>query len=469
MAKTKDEAFARAGTDFRLSSLLARRSVAVRILILVAGVGVATGVRSFLGIMISGAPYAFYFPAIMLVTVLAGWETGAIATIVSIFLGLFLFMPPVLTLHWPAQAQWFNISIFAAAATFQVALAHWLRQAIEQLDESEARYHQLISVTSGIVWTTDALGHVDAPQTGWTEVTGIAWPAYRGLGWLDSVHEEDRAGIIPDAARLGPQGFHQAEFRLRDAQTRDWRWFGARAVPIRDRRGRVRTWIATMTDIHERKRARERRDIVIGELRHRLKNLFTVIGSLAQSSKPPNQPEVDAYLNKLMGRLHALNAAADLVMVDWRVAIEIREMVSATLAPFMAGDTARIDVDGPSLELGEETGGALALAIHELATNALKYGALSAPEGKVALRWSCVPGPRGEEFILTWKESGGPPPVKPNQEGFGTRVVQFAAAREKAGEVNLNYQPDGLLCRIAYLRTPAAPPANLAIETLEKS
>jgi PAS domain S-box-containing protein len=469
MAKTENDAFADARGEFRLSSLVGRRSVASRLLILAAGVGIATGVRVVFGLLITGAPFAFYFPAIMVVTILAGWETGAAAVLVSILIGAWLFMPPTLVFAWPTQAQAINIGIFAAAASFQVALAHWLRQTMERLDESEARFRQLINVTSGIVWTTDGNGEVHTPQAGWSEMTGVAWPAYRGRGWLDSVHEEDRTGLIPDIARLGTQGFLQTEFRLRDAQANDWRWFGMRAVPIRNRHGRVRAWIATMTDIHERKRARERREIVIGELRHRLKNLFTVIGSLAQSSKPPNQPEVDAYLSKLMGRLYALNAAADLVMVDWRVAIEIRAMVDATLAPFMVEDSARIEIDGPSLELQEETGGALALAIHELATNALKYGALSAPEGKVALHWSCAPGPDGEQFIMTWKELGGPPPAIPNQEGFGTRVVQFSAAREKFGEVSMDYQPDGLFCRIAFIRTPAKPPTNLAIETLGKT
>jgi PAS domain S-box-containing protein len=449
------------------SSLVGRRNIASRLFILAAGLAIATGVRVFFGILITGAPFAFYFPAIMVITILAGWETGAAAVLITVFIGVYLFMPPVMRLIWPTQAQWLNIAIFSSAASFQVALAHWLRQTIEQLDESEARFRQLINVTSGIVWTMNAAGEVETPQTGWTEVTGVAWPDYGGRRWLESVHEEDRARLLPDAAQLGPLGFQQTEFRLRDAQSKSWRWYGMRAVPIRRGQGRVRAWVATMTDIHERKRARERREIVLGELRHRLKNLFTVIGSLAQSSKPPNQPAVDVYLNKLMGRLYALNAAADLVMVDWRVAIEIGAVVRATLAPFMVEDAERISIDGPQIELPEETGGAIGLAVHELATNALKYGALSVPQGKVALRWQCEPQGGIEKFVMIWKESGGPAPAKPSHEGFGTRVVHFAAAREKDGDVSMDYQPDGLLCRIAFTRTPTAPPANLAIETLQ--
>jgi two-component sensor histidine kinase len=79
----------------------------------------------------------------------------------------------------------------------------------------------------------------------------------------------------------------------------------------------------------------------------------------------------------------------------------------------------------------------------------------------------CEPGTGGEEFILTWKETGGPRPNKPTQEGFGTRVVQFAVSREKEGEVTLDYQPDGLFCRIAFLRTKAKPP-ELPIEALDE-
>ncbi|HSZ75302.1 MAG TPA: HWE histidine kinase domain-containing protein [Rhizomicrobium sp.] len=455
---------ARAQSEFRLSAVLTRRSVGSRVLILLGALGIATAVRLFFGLFITGAYFAFYFPAIMVITVLAGWETGVAALLVSIMLGVSLFMQQPGS--WPTQAQLLIIGVYMAASTFQIAFAQWLRQTMERLDESEARFRQLVSVTSGIVWATDGDGEVHMPQNGWSETTGVEWPAYKGSGWLDSVHESDRKGAIPVMSRIGAQGFYQAEFRLRDAKANDWRWFGLRAVPILDRHKRVRAWIGTLTDIHTRKHARELREIVIGELRHRLKNLFTVISSLAQSSKPPNEPAVDAFLSKLIGRLHALNAAADLVMVDWRTTIEIRAMVEATLAPFMA-DEARIEIEGPSLELSEETGGALALAIHELATNALKYGALSAPNGNVAIKWACEPSARGEEFILTWKEMGGPQPVKPTQVGFGTRVVQFAVSREKEGQVTLDYQPDGLFCRIAFLRTKAKPP-ELPLEVLDE-
>ena len=464
MERFEDSAPPRAQSEFRLSAVLTRRSMESRVLILLGALGIATAVRAAFGIVITGAPFAFYFPAIMVITVLAGWETGVAALLVSVVLGVWLFMQR--NGAWPAPPQMLIIGVYMAASTFQIAFAQWLRQTMERLDESEARFRQLVSVTSGIVWMMDGDGEVHMPQSGWSETTGVEWPAYKDRGWLDSLHENDRKGAIPVMARIGAQGFYQTEFRLRDAKANDWRWFGLRAVPILDRHKRVRAWIGTLTDIEARKHARERREIVIGELRHRLKNLFTVISSIAQSSKPPNEPAVDAFLHKLTGRLHALNAAADLVMVDWRTTIEIRAMVNATLAPFMADD-ARIEIDGPSLELSEETGGGLALAIHELATNALKYGALSVPGGNVALEWVCEPGAHGEEFILTWKETGGPRPNKPTQEGFGTRVVQFAVSREKKGEVTLDYQPDGLFCRIAFLRTKAKPP-ELPIEALDE-
>jgi len=96
------------------------------------------------------------------------------------------------------------------------------------------------------------------------------------------------------------------------------------------------------------------------------------------------------------------------------------------------------------------------MAVHELATNALKYGALSAPEGSVMFRWSAVPCEDGERIEFLWKEDGGPPPKPPERDGYGHRMIRSVAAREIDGEAEIDYQPNGLVCRIAYRRVASA-------------
>ena len=117
----------------------------------------------------------------------------------------------------------------------------------------------------------------------------------------------------------------------------------------------------------------------------------------------------------------------------------------------------RLRFDGPVLELSEQMGGALALAVHELATNALKYGALSVPSGSVTFTWTTTPRDGGTHVVFLWKEDGGPPPSPPVRDGFGHRMIRSVTAREAQGEVSIDHPPDGLVCRIAFLRKPPSP------------
>jgi len=178
------------------------------------------------------------------------------------------------------------------------------------------------------------------------------------------------------------------------------------------------------------------------------------IDALAQNSRHgATEPAVDQFLQRFLGRLHALGTAGDLLLAGGEGTIDAGAVVRATLAPFI-GETApqRFRIDGPDLSLSEQLGAGIGLAVHELATNALKYGALSAAEGSVSITWSTKPIDTGEEIEFVWKERGGPPPSPPEKPGFGSRMIQSVVARERAGRVNMDYQPDGLCCRIAFMR-----------------
>lgn len=457
-----NEARPGAGSAPLMAYILKQRSIAFRIFILVLIVALATAVRALFGLVApNGGFFAFYFPAVMIVTILTGWEMGLLSIALSVAVATWLFMAPAMKIVPPTFSQSLAIASFVGAALLQTALAQGLRTVLKQMERNENRYRQLVNATSGIVWTTDAQGSVEEPQPGWIEITGVSWPDYRGRAWTDSVHEEDRGKLVFDTWNVDATGSYHTEVRIWHAPTSDWRWFGARAVPIRDHSGNLREWITTITDTHERKLARDRREMVIGELRHRLKNLFTVIGSLAQSSRPRGEPAVDQFIAKLTGRLHALSAAADLVVARGRTWLELGEVARATLAPFVEERSSRIRIEGPTLDLSEETGGAIALAVHELATNAIKYGALSVPEGKVSLTWWHNPVPEGLRVEIEWKETDGPVCVEPSRAGFGTRVIKFAASRERSGEVTLDYPPEGLSCRIVFVKTAdtTTPPA----------
>jgi two-component sensor histidine kinase len=208
-----------------------------------------------------------------------------------------------------------------------------------------------------------------------------------------------------------------------------------------------------------REREADSREITLGEARHRLKNLMAIIEALAKFSagRTGVEPGVDAYLKRFLGRLRALGTASDLVLKHRPDVIEATAVVGVTLEPFLSDMPPRLRFDGPVLELSEQMGGALALAVHELATNALKYGALSVPSGSVTFTWTTTPRDGGTHVVFLWKEDGGPPPSPPVKDGFGHRMIRSVTAREAQGEVSIDYPPDGLVCRIAFLRKPPRP------------
>jgi PAS domain S-box-containing protein len=311
---------------------------------------------------------------------------------------------------------------------------------------------RLTDPSPGFIFVTDADGR--ATKHGSSNLAGLRW--VEDDSWIDAVHPEDRIRLPMRSASDGghPQ---QTEIRLRDDNANEWHWYELNAVPLRDSDGNIVEWVGLLRDIHERKSEAERSDLMVGELRHRLKNLMAIVEALAKYSgpRPGTEPAVDAFLKRFVGRLRALTAASDVLIAGSNVAIEVNAVIHATLAPFMSDLAPRIHIAGPELRLSEQLGGGLALAVHELATNAIKYGALSAPAGSVWLTWSTRETPEGEQFDFEWKERGGPAPAPPEKEGFGSQLIKSVTSREKSGSVRLDYEPDGLCCRISAVRQPS--------------
>ena len=161
---------------------------------------------------------------------------------------------------------------------------------------------------------------------------------------------------------------------------------------------------------------------------------------------------MEATQKRLIGRLRALGTASDLVLKHGFDVLEANAVVRAVLEPFLTASPPRLAFEGPHLELSERFGGALALAIHELASNALKYGALSEPGGAVDFRWKVSPVESDERVMFVWTERGGPMPVSQTRDGFGHRLIRSVVAGEAEGEVEIELPPEGLVCRISYLR-----------------
>jgi PAS domain S-box-containing protein len=203
--------------------------------------------------------------------------------------------------------------------------------------------------------------------------------------------------------------------------------------------------LAAIVDISERKRAEAQRELLLAELNHRVKNTLAIVQGIAHQTLAQSDvsPEV---LSAFEGRLIALGAAHGLLsQTNWEET-PLRQLAAETLQA-SAADGQRVSLSGPEVLLQPREALALAMALHELSTNARKYGALSNETGRISLRWSRTGKPRSE-LELVWREQGGPAVSPPTRRGFGSRMIERALAQDLEGEVEMEFRPEGLVCTI---------------------
>jgi two-component sensor histidine kinase len=199
-------------------------------------------------------------------------------------------------------------------------------------------------------------------------------------------------------------------------------------------------------DITERGRAERHRQMLMGELNHRVKNALATVQSIAAQTARTSST-LEAFQTAFMARLVALAKTHDLLTASaWQHA-GLRELIVSEVAPYDDAAAPRVTLTGPGVMLAPKQVLALGLALHELATNAAKYGALSAPSGRVVVSWE-TEGTDPAHLRLLWTESGGPTVVAPTRRGFGTRVIQGGLAAELDGEIALSFAPGGVVCGI---------------------
>ena len=196
-------------------------------------------------------------------------------------------------------------------------------------------------------------------------------------------------------------------------------------------------------DVTENVEARERQDLLINELNHRVKNTLAIVQSLAAQSFRQVEGGEDAR-QTFEARLNALAAAhALLTQRSWEDTSLSDTLVSA-IAAATGSDRSRVSLDGPDVPLSPQTAVSLSMIVHELATNAIKYGALSLAGGRVAIDWTV----EDDELRLHWAEAGGPPVTPPAHAGFGTRLIKRGLSVDGRGSVDLKFAPTGVECDI---------------------
>ena len=257
------------------------------------------------------------------------------------------------------------------------------------------------------------------------------------------------SGAVPDLAAIAylgvpihaPDGQVLGSFCALDDRPHDWT----------ERELRVLSDLATMIESEIRLRQEiANRQLLVHELNHRVKNLFTVVsGMIGMTARNALSPAEMSQV--LRGRIHALARAHDLIrpVVDddmgARTAVSLQALLVTLLEPHLMRRDDHIRINGPTLALGPGGATNLALVLHEFATNAAKYGALSVPDGELDIRWSCA----GNQLLLVWSETKAPGQVEPpSQAGFGSRLVDLTVRGHFHGRMETQWRPDGLEHRL---------------------
>ncbi len=265
--------------------------------------------------------------------------------------------------------------------------------------------------------------------------------------FYEGLHPEDKEAISAAfAAACDPQKrvLYDVEYRTVGREDGVIRWVAAKGRAIFDSVGNCVRVLGTAIDITKRKEAEERQVLLAREVDHRARNALAVIQSIIRLTRAKN---VEDYVAAIEGRIKALARAHTLLSDSRWHGADLATLVAEELAPYRAGD--RIKFGGPDISLQPATAQGLALALHELATNAAKYGALSSPGGKIALGWQL----QGDALTLRWVESGGPTIAEPSSRSFGLKVIVASIEQQLGGKVVFDWNPAGLCCEFSIPRS----------------
>jgi PAS domain S-box-containing protein len=254
------------------------------------------------------------------------------------------------------------------------------------------------------------------------------------------IYPEDRelyVKTLSDIAQGAPS--RQFEFRI-GRPAGQIKWCLASAAATADRSGQVGRVSGVTFDITERKEAEERQNLLAREVDHRAKNTLAVVQSVLRLSRAES---VSDYMTSVEGRVHALSRAHNLLSQSRWLAVSLNGLIEDELEPYRAAG--KIEMSGPQVALRSSAAQSLALAIHELSTNAAKYGALSSLAGSLSVKWAATEG----HLTIDWQETGGPAVTPPTRRGFGTNILLGSVEKQIGGKVEMDWRPSGLACRIS--------------------
>jgi PAS domain S-box-containing protein len=341
-----------------------------------------------------------------------------------------------------------HILVSVVADTTDRALAE--QRAAERSRELEAakgRFEALVQATAQIVWSTTAAGEVVEDSPTWRAYTGQTFEQWKGTGWLQAVHPDDRERTLAAwRAAVASAAPYEVEYRLQHVSGA-YRWTVARGVPLKNSEGEVTAWVGMNEDIADRKRRDEQLQLVMRELSHRTKNLLAVIQSIASRTFRDDDTGTTS-VQTFVDRLHGIAVSHDLLVLGQWSGASLEDLVIAHLRPFGAIPSSSVSIAGPPVLLKPAVAQTIGLGLHELATNAAKYGALAEGGGRLQITWEIGGNGTGSVLALEWREvpSGGTQPSQ--RAGFGRLLLERIVASSMNGSSVYRIDEQGVFWRL---------------------
>jgi PAS domain S-box-containing protein len=323
-------------------------------------------------------------------------------------------------------------------------------RAEDALRDSESRLrfqaHLLDAVDEAVI-ATDMAGNV------------VYWNRFAETlyGWT----AEEAMGRHVLDLKVAPEGKEEAADLLRHLQAgqswsgeivlthRDGRKFPVQVTdsPVYDQAGRLIAIVGISSDVTQRRKAEEHQRLLINELNHRVKNTLATVQSIA-SQTLRNAPGLDTAQTDIEARLIALSRAHDVLTRENWERVRLRDIVDQAVEPYSNQREDRLHIEGPEIRLPPRVALALAMALQELATNAVKYGALSNETGEIRITWSVSLVSSPPHVRMIWEEKGGPTVAPPKRRGFGSRLIERSLASDLGGRVNIEFAASGVVCTL---------------------
>ncbi|GGD06692.1 sensor histidine kinase [Aquisalinus flavus] len=389
-----------------------------------------------------------------------GWVKGATAVVsVVTAIAIFPLIPKALAIPSPSQLQLVNGQLtdeieahkrtLADLEAARMELERRVEERTQALNESQTFLKSITDIAPTMLYVYD----IQNQRNDWMNRNVIVTLGYQpeelramGDGMLSSLmHPDDFARYRAhqeNQITLAPEETIEFEYRLRSADG-EWIWLLSQEMAYtRSADGTVTHIIGAAHDITLRKEQEERIHLLMAEVNHRARNLLTVVQSVARQTSRLSDPAT--FAEDLSNRLAGLAASQDLIIQGEWQGVRMRDLVTSQLGHLGDSQLSRLVLDGESITVSPAAAQGIGMALHELSTNALKYGAFSNETGTVHIVWTVKMIQESAMFIISWQERDGPAVKAPEKTGFGRTVIERMAGHAVSGEVDLHYDPDGL-------------------------